>query len=284
MDLDIEKMHKRFSYLKPIGSHHPVTKTISDLIKDRKVEDENLFVIEGLWAYEKIIKSNIRIKSFIFCPDFIKNYSMLDIVQFNIAVADNSHLISSNLCSRLSSRNSGEGFFLLCSFPEYNLCDIELKENNLLVILDGLEKPGNVGTIIRSIDGAGGDGVIICNSKIRKTNQKLIKSSMGSSFILPVIKRDITETVMWLKSNGFKIIITDLKASKSYYNVDYKGRIAIIAGNEIHGISDIWNEHECERVIIPMFGGADSLNVGVAASMVIYEASYHQKELITRMG
>jgi len=106
---------------------------------------------------------------------------------------------------------------------------------------------------------------------------------MGSSFILPVIKSDITKTIIWLKSNGFKIIVTDLKASISYYNADYKGRISIIAGNEIHGISNIWNEYECERVIIPMFGVADSLNVGVATSMVIYEASYRQRELIKRL-
>ena len=243
-----------------------------------------IFKIPGITSsYEKIIKSNIRIRSFMFCPDFIKNYSMLQMVRFNISVADNSNLISSNLCSRLSSRNSGEGFFLLCSLPQFMLSDIELRENNLIVILDGLEKPGNIGTIIRSADGAGCDGVIICNSMVRKTNQKLIKSSMGSSFILPVIKSDITKTIMWLKSNGFKIIITDLKASNRYYNANYKGRVAIIAGNEIHGISDIWNEYECERVLIPMFGGADSLNVGVAASMVIYEASYRQRELIERL-
>lgn len=284
MDLDIEQLYKEFSNLKLAGCKEPLIRTMNDIIKDKRVEDENLFVIEGLWAYEKIIKSNIRIRSFVFCPDFIKSYSMLEMVRFIIGAADDSYLVSNNLCSRLSSRDSGEGFFLLCSFPQYKLDDIELKKNNLLVILDGLEKPGNIGTIIRSVDGAGGDGVIICNSKVRKTNQKLIKSSMGSSFILPVIKSDINKTIMWLKSNGFKIIVTDLKASKSYYNADYKGRIAIIAGNEIHGISDIWNKYACERVIIPMFGGADSLNVGVAAAMVVYEASYHQRELIMRMG
>ena len=130
----------------------------------------------------------------------------------------------------------------------------------------------------------GGDGVIICNSKVRKTNQKLIKSSMGSSFMLPVVNSDITLLVRWLKSNGFKIIVTDLKATKNYYNVNYKGRTAIIAGNEIRGISDIWNNHECERVIIPMFGGADSLNVGVATTIVVYEASICQKDLGKRIG
>jgi len=199
-------------------------------------------------------------------------------------VAENSCLMSSNLCKRLSSRDSGEGFFLLCSFPQHGLGDIKLKDNNLLVVLDGLEKPGNIGTIIRSVDGAGGDGVIICNSKVRKTNHKLIKSSMGSSFMLPVVNSDIELIVRWLKSNGFKIIVTDLKASNNYYDANYKGRIAIIVGNEIHGISEIWNKYECERIIIPMFGGADSLNVGVAATMVVYEASLSQKNLGKRVG
>jgi len=284
MGLNIEELCEEFSHLKLVGSKDNSIRLINGIIKNKKVEDEDLFVIEGLWAYEKIIKSDIRIRNFVFCPEFIKNKSSLEMVKFIVGEADDSCLISSNLCNRLSSRDGGEGFFLLCSFPQYDLKDIKLKENNLLVILDGLEKPGNIGTIIRSVDGAGGDGVIICNSKVRKTNQKLIKSSMGSSFMLPVVNSDITLLVRWLKSNGFKIIVTDLKATKSYYNVDYKGRTAIIAGNEIRGISDIWNDQECERVIIPMFGGADSLNVGVATTIVVYEASICQKDLDKRIG
>ncbi len=284
MGLDIEQLCEEFSHLKLVGSKDNSIRLINRLIKNKKVEDEDLFVIEGLWAYEKIIKSNIRIINFVFCLEFIKNKSILDMVKSISMVAENSCLMSSNLCKRLSSRDSGEGFFLLCSFPQHGLGDIKLKDNNLLVVLDGLEKPGNIGTIIRSVDGAGGDGVIICNSKVRKTNHKLIKSSMGSSFMLPVVNSDIELIVRWLKSNGFKIIVTDLKASNNYYDANYKGRIAIIVGNEIHGISEIWNKYECERIIIPMFGGADSLNVGVAATMVVYEASLSQKNLGKRVG
>jgi len=102
--------------------------------------------------------------------------------------------------------------------------------------------------------------------------------------MLPVVSSDIELLVRWLKSNGFKIIVTDLKASNNYYDANYKGRIAIIVGNEIHGISETWNKYECERIIIPMFGGADSLNVGVAATMIVYEASLSQKNLGKRIG
>lgn len=207
---------------------------------------------------------------------------MLEMVRTLASLADEPLIISNKLCRRLSSRDSEEGFFLLCSLPVYNLEDIKLKRNNIVVVLDGLEKPGNIGTIIRSVDAAGGDGVIICNSKVRRANHKLIKSSMGSGFILPVIENCLDTTAAWLTSNGFKIIVTDLKANESYYNVDYRGRIALVAGNEINGVSALWNECQCERVIIPMFGGADSLNVGVAAALVTYEASSRQREIIRR--
>lgn len=279
MELRDNKLNKEFSSIKCVGSQDAVIKLINDIMKNHKVDDEDLFVIEGLWAYEKIMKSSIRIRAFAFCPDFIKNTSTREMVRLFISCAEEVCIISSNLCSKLSGREGEQGFFLLCSMSQVNLYDIQLKKNNLLVVLDGLEKAGNIGTIIRSADAAGGDGVIICNNRVRKTNQKLIKSSMGSSFLIPVIESDIEETVSWLVKNDFKIIVTDLKAKESYCNIDYNGRVAIIVGNEIRGISDTWSDYSCERVIIPMFGGADSLNVGVAATLVVYEASFCQRHI-----
>jgi RNA methyltransferase, TrmH family len=279
MEFNLDRLNKEFSHMRSIGSKEPVINIVKDLLKNKKVEEEDQFVVEGLWAYEKMIDSNIKIKAFVFCIDFITSPSLLQMVRFFIKRAEKSYRISSSLCSRLSGRDSSEGFFLLCSLPKFEFNHLELRRNNLLVVLDGLEKPGNIGTIIRSVDAAGGDGIVLC-SKVRKTNQKLIKSSMGSSFHLPVIESDIHETISWLKENDFKIIVTDLMATKSYYNIDYKGRVAIIAGNEIRGISDQWREQKCERVIIPMFGRADSLNVGVAAALVVYEASCRQKNIL----
>jgi TrmH family RNA methyltransferase len=116
MGLDIEQLYEEFSHLKLVGSKDHSIRLINGLIKNKKVEDEDLFVIEGLWAYEKIIKSNIRIINFVFCLEFIKNKSILDMVKSISMVAENSCLISSNLCNRLSSRDSGEGFFYYAAF------------------------------------------------------------------------------------------------------------------------------------------------------------------------
>lgn len=282
--LDGFHLCEEFSHVRAIGLKDPLVKKISDLINNKRVEDDNLFVIEGLWAYEKIIKSNAEIKSFIFCPEYIKKETTLKMVKNLISISESTYTLSNKLCKNLSSRDSSEGFFFICKMPEYKLDDIVLSKNNVFVILDGLEKPGNIGTIIRSVDGAGGDAVILCNRKIKRTNYNLIKASMGSSFIVPVIEVEIEGLAQWLQENGFKIVLTDLKAKENYINIDYSGRIAIVAGNEKHGISELWDSFECEKVIIPMLGGgADSLNVGIATTMVTYEASLRQKGMVKRI-
>lgn len=270
------------SNIKAIGIKDDTVKTLIDLSHNKKIEDGSLFMVEGLWAYEKLIQSEVKIEAFLFCHDFIKSAAVMELTRALIKLADRAYQISSKLCERISSQDKSEGFFMLCRARSYTLGDIELKKNNLIVILDGIEQSGNAGTIIRSVDGAGGDAVVLCNSKIRQNNQKLIKASMGASFILPAIHTEMHELLVWLKRNNFKIVLTDLTAQKSYFEIDYSGRIAIVAGNEIHGISEEWRQHECEKVIIPMLGGADSLNVGIATALVTYEASMRQKGIIKR--
>ena len=139
--------------------------------------------------------------------------------------------------------------------------------------MDGLEQPGNIGAILRSFDCAGGDFAIVTNKQARLTNSRLVRSSLGASFMMPVLEAEIGEVQNWLVKNNFKCIITDLQGKKSYRDVDYKGRIAIVAGNEHTGISDSWRHLKTsESVIIPMLGSCESLNVGFASTLVSYEA------------
>lgn len=276
------KFPDEFSWIEPVGIKHPDIVLLGQLISNRKVENEYLFAIEGLWAYEKILQGNVKIKTFVFCTEYIKNMHISEMVRSLTGVAENTYTISNKICQRISGRDGAEGFFMLCEMPHYRLEDIKLDDNCLVVILDGLEKPGNVGTIIRTVDGAGGNAVIHVNRRARLFSHEVIKSSMGSSFILPIIGAEISDTVEWLTRNGFKIILTDLKADKYHYEADYSGRVAIVAGNERHGISEKWYEYNCDRVIIPMHGGADSLNVGVATALVTYEASLQQRGMVKR--
>lgn len=276
--LDSCKVNQRYSRIQPLGCKDPMLRVFNY----KRIEQSNIVLVEGLWAYEKLIKGSVEVETFAFCPEYIKTPAMLGIVDSIIAMAEKSYIISTKTCEKLSTQDSSEGFFMLCRLHEYKLEDIKLQKENLVVILDGVEQAGNIGTIIRSVDSAGGDAVILCDSKVRRNNLKLVKSSMGACFTLPVLQAELSEVIEWLIEKGFRIVVTDLAAEKNYFDTDYSGRVAIVAGNERHGISEIWRKQKCERVIIPMLGGSDSLNVGIATTLVAYEASMRQKGLIKR--
>ena len=145
--------------------------------------------------------------------------------------------------------------------------------------MDGLEQPGNIGAILRSFDCAGGNFAIVTNKQARLSNSRLVRASLGASFMMPVVEAEIDEVQNWLQQNNFKCVVTDLQAKKSYREADYKGRVAIIAGNEHTGISDSWRHlKNSESIIIPMLGTCESLNVGFASTLVAYEAGLQKFE------
>lgn len=254
---------------------------IKDLIS-LKSKDKSIFVIEGLWGYRKIVNMGIHVRLFCFCPDYISSEEDLELVKGFIRIADESAYVSDKLCARMSDRDSTDGFFVVADYPTKTVADIPLKDNNLIIITDGLDKPGNIGTIIRSAEAAGCDAVISVNTRVPLSQHRLIKASLGGSLTLPVISMDVNDCIQWLKDNGFTLYITNLKSARWHYEESYQGRAAIVAGNEIRGISDIWNQCDVPHVNIkiPMFGQCDSLNVGFASTMVAYEASLKQKGLI----
>jgi TrmH family RNA methyltransferase len=166
------------------------------------------------------------------------------------------------------------GLFSVIQLPELNIEKLELGENALVMVLDGLEKPGNIGTIIRTCDGAGVDAVFLCNRKSRLTNPLLIKGSMGAVFTIPIVEFDnVRSCIDWLVSHHFNIFLADTKAEISYKHANYTGNTALVMGCERYGISGDWYSSSPKLISIPMLGICDSLNVGVAASILAYEAA-----------
>jgi RNA methyltransferase, TrmH family len=271
-----------YNEIQYIGYRHQIVRLAADLYINKRVADDGLFLIEGCWAYEKLMLAGISIETLLVCPELMKTRSEDHIIGKLIGLACNVFRISEKVCRRISDRDDSEGCFLVCRLKHHTFDEVKLNENDIVIVLDGLEKPGNIGTIIRTAEAAGIDAVIICNQRVRLTNQRLVKASMGASFLLPVIEDKLENVAKWLMANGFRIILTDLKATLNFYEADFNGRIAVVAGNEITGISDEWAQYNCERVIIPMYGMADSLNVGFAATLVAYEASMRQKLRLRR--
>ena len=266
-----------------LGIAAPEVKIARDLLSGRKVNGcQDLFVCEGLWAVSKLISQEIWVKYFFFCPDMIKTSEEQDLVDQMCDYASEAFQISQKACSRISDRDGADGFFIVAQMPVYTLTDLEnrLSDNMVIMILDGQEQPGNIGAILRSLDCAGGAFAIMTNRRVRLTHPRLIRASLGAAFMMPVAEAPMDKLTYWLAGHGFRAVLTDLTATKSYRDLDYKGRIAIVAGNEFKGISPEWRDLAiAEPIIIPMLGSCESLNVGFASTLVAYEAGLRQKGL-----
>jgi RNA methyltransferase, TrmH family len=147
-----------------------------------------------------------------------------------------------------------------------------LGSNPLVLVAESVEKPGNLGAMFRTVDAAGVDTVLVCDSGTDIFNPNVVRSSLGTLFTSKVVCCSSKEAISWLKDMNIKIFTTALTASRPYHLIDYRGPSAIVAGAEATGVSAIWEDNSDANIIIPMFGKVDSLNVSAAASIIIYEA------------
>lgn len=264
------------------GSKHSRIKQVEHLLNNSKPNPRGLAVIEGLWALSLALRNQLVVDSFIFCPEFIHTPEGEAMVDAFIQVAGDSCLVSAKVFGRISERERGDGLLAVIEMPKVDLDDIPLAENSLVVILDGLEIPGNIGTIIRAADGAGVAGVIVINRKARLNHPKLVRSSQGAAFSVPIAQCDPDQAFAWLDKNGFTVFLTDTDAQLDYFRASYRGRSALVAGSERYGISQAWYSRPHTKIRIPMYGNCDSLNVGVATTIMLYEASLQLKGRIIR--
>ena len=277
-------LEKILSKSKECGISSTEVSLAKDLVLN-KCKDDKLIICEGLWAVDKLIKKNIKVTHFLFNKDKLESGTEteenLQKIAKMVDYAENSCLISQKSCQKISDREGFDEYFIIAEQPKFSLEDLKnLFASNgevLGIVMDGLEQAGNIGAILRSFECAGGDFAIITNRQAKLTNSRLVRASLGASFLLPVVEADIETVQQFLTDNGFKIFVTDLKAKKSFKEASYLGRVAVIAGNEHRGISNSWRGlKNAESIIIPMYGEIESLNVGFASTLVAYEAAFQK--------
>jgi TrmH family RNA methyltransferase len=152
------------------------------------------------------------------------------------------------------------------------LIDLKLQPNSLVIVTESIEKPGNLGTILRSADAAKVAAVIVCDRTTDIHNPNVVRASTGTMFSVPIVEASSDEALAWLKENGFKILAATPHAEKLHFDVDLTGNVAIALGAEQYGLTAKWMDGAELRVRIPMLGLADSLNVSAAATILVYEA------------
>lgn len=258
------------------GHSNEKVKEFQDFINGKN-KSENTFVVEGVWCLDYLTKSKVEIISILFCEEYINNENTVNIMsqlfQRNIEIIQ----VSKKVFDKLSTFDGPDGFMVMARFPKWDLDTMFKKEDNHIVVLDGLETSGNIGTIIRAAEGFGVDAIFITNRKAKVTSTKTIKSAMGGCFFVPIIEwEDMKQCQEWLKKHNFDIYLTDTRAEQRYYQASYKGNIAFVAGNERFGINRNWYQNTAKLISIPMLGYCDSLNVSVATTIVMCEISMQQ--------
>lgn len=268
-----------------IGINAPEIKDARDMLAGKNRRDPSLFICEGLWAAEKLLERGISVEAVYYDNDFFFGgrapAAETALLSRLCARAANVYPVSAKACARISDRDGADNCFIIARMPATRPEDIKLADDMLAIVMDGQEQPGNIGAILRSLDAAGGAFAALTNRRVKLTHPRLIRASLGSAFTLPVLDLPIDELIAWLRANRFRIVLTDLTASRNFCDIPANGRVAVVAGNEHTGISPVWRTlPEAEPVIIPMLGSVESLNVGFASTLVAYNIGLRQKGLM----
>ena len=238
-------------------------------LKDKKYREEyNVFLVEGLKMVEEAIKEKAKIEKIIICEEFLSDNLNQKELLYELAKEDVVY-VNDKIFKYITDVVSPQG--ILAIVQKNKISEINYKEN-LFLILDNIQDPGNMGTILRTADSIGLNQIIILKGSADCCNQKVVRSSMGAIFRINIIEtQDLIKTVKELKKHKIKIYATDLKTDKTIYDVEYK-KTAIVIGNEANGVSKELLEIADERIKIPMRGKAESLNASVATGIILYNA------------
>ena len=266
-----------------VGDGHSIVKHIKALISNSKPNPARQYVAEGLGFNKMLVAACSSLHAIIVCPEKIYTVEAAKLVEEMAKACDQRFTVSAKTFEKISEREKPDGVMSIAYFSMTETGDIAFTDKSVVLVLDGVEIPGNVGTMIRVADGAGVDAVFICNRKARMTHPKLLQSSMGSVLNIPIVEFDGADDCYdALSSRGFEVYLTDSRAEKSYYEYPYGKRCAFVMGSERYGISRGWYDKNVKLLSIPMFGKCDSLNVGVAATVVCDEASLKNKGYLKR--
>lgn len=180
--------------------------------------------------------------------------------------------VSRNVYERIAYRGGTEGIVAVVEARATSLGDLQLSDSPLIVVLESVEKPGNLGAVLRSADAAGADAVVVCDPLTDLYNPNLIRSAVGALFTVPCVACSTEECIAFFKEKGILILTAQLQDSSLYYDTPMTGPTAIVMGTEATGLTDQWRQAADAHIRIPMLGRLDSLNVSVSAAILLFEA------------
>lgn len=239
------------------------------LEKARERRKQQLFIIEGKKEIELALEAGYKIGNIFFCDEI----TSLDDIPHRLKDDKLIVPVSKDVFEKIAVRESTGGIIAVAEQKAHLLSQIKLRKNPLMLLLESVEKPGNLGAILRTADAAAVDAVIICDPQTDFYNPNVIRSSVGCVFTNQLAAVTSVEAIAWLKKNQIKIFCTSLQAARPYHDIDFTQPCAVVMGTEATGLSDLWTKNSDANIIIPMRGKIDSINVSNATAVIVFEAT-----------
>lgn len=256
--------------------HNPKVKRLLSLQqKSAERRREGCFVVEGRRELQHCLEAGYEVESLFVCSALraaCEELLALVASQAPATAAPSLYVLPASLYERVAYRGSTEGVVAIVRQRLLRLADLRLSASPLIVVLERVEKPGNLGAVLRSADAAGADAVVVCDPLTDLYNPNLIRSSIGALFTVPTVACSSEECIAFLRERGIGILTAQLQDSRPYYDTPMTGPTAIVMGTESTGLTQQWREAAQAHLRIPMLGRLDSLNVSVSAAILLYEA------------
>jgi TrmH family RNA methyltransferase len=251
---------------------NPRVKQLVKLRERHERDDTGRFLVEGYREVRRALEKSIRLKELYFCPEWFLGENEPALLDQARQAGAQLFELSKEAFAKCSYRDRPDGLLAVAPQWKHGLADLKLGPHPFLLVVESIEKPGNLGTILRSADAAGVDGVIVCDAVTDVFNPNVVRSSTGVLFSVPVVVADSAAVHAWLCEKGIRVVATTPDTPNIYTKVDLRGPLAIIMGSEQYGLSKFWLKESNLLVRIPMAGQADSLNVAMATIITLFEA------------
>lgn len=253
----------------------PKNPTIKALLrlKDRRHRDrEQRYLIEGNREISRAAQANIPLQELYVSPEHLSDDATKQVIHLQKTYQLGVTSVSKDAFERLSNRQTPDGMLALASMHQHELDKLELPDDALVLVLDGLEKPGNVGALLRTADAVGVSAVFLSGLGTDLFNPNVIRASMGSVFSRPVLSVPEDVLIAFLRARGFRVVATTPHTRTEYWDEAYVTATAVVLGTEHEGLTDAWLTAATHQVKVPMSGLADSLNVATTGALLLYEA------------
>lgn len=248
---------------------NPLIKSLVLLQEKAKARKQSgTFLIEGKREIELAIKGNYQLETILFLPELITENEINKLVKSKVELIE----ITKEVYQKLAYRDTTEGILAIAKTKTLSLNDLKLPENALILVMESIEKPGNIGAMLRTCDAANIDAVIIANPKTDLYNPNIVRSSVGCLFTNQIASDTTENVIQFLKDKKIAIFGATLQNSNFYHTQDYTTASALVVGTEATGLTQAWRDNATQNIIIPMQGEIDSMNVSVASAILLFEA------------